>query len=323
MALILLTNKYSPRALAIAKKELPSGFSLKTLKIASKEELIKAAPKADFFLVSGQISIDKDVIAAAPNLKMVQRTGVGLDTIDLENLKKRGIPVYVNYGVNSSSVAEHTILLIMSVLRRLPAVDCSVRQGKWLRREMGLETEELKGKTVGLIGVGGIGNEVAKLLKPFNVRLLYYKRTPFEANREKDLNISYRPFDRLLKEVNILSLHCPLNSDTKGIIGEKEIKSMQQGSIIINTARGKLIDEKGLINALKTGHIKGAGLDVFNDEPLDPNNPLAKLPNVVLTPHLGGITLNSFQKMMAGAFANIKLFAEGQESLIENKRVIS
>lgn len=321
MSVILLTNKYSEKVLQVVHKELPEGFDFLSLDGANKSELLEKAPLADYFLASGRVSIDREIIESATKLKMIQRTGVGTDTIDLALLKAKKIPVYVNSGINSFSVAEHTILLMLAVLRRLTMADSNVKTGKWGKNDVGIECHSLNGKTVGVIGIGNIGKEVTKILRPFNVKVLYNDSNRLSEIEEAALNIQYSTLDALLKQVDILSLHCPLTQQTKGFIGLNEIKSMKTGSIIINTARGPLIDEGALVEALKSGHLKGAGLDVFEKEPPNPNNPLIKLDNVILTPHVGGLTLETFSKMMRDAFENIRLFEMGRLDLIENKKL--
>lgn len=321
MPIILLTNSYSKAPLDILNKELPNGFELISLNEANKKELIEKAGKADYLLVSGRIPIDKDVIDASTRLKMIQRTGVGVDTIDTKALKERGIPVYVNTGINSYSVAEHTLMLILAVLRKLPAADASVRRGTWLKQELGIQCNELRGKTVGLVGLGSIGTEVAKLLNAFNATVLYSKPSKLSDVEERELHLEYRSLPQLLREVDILSLHLPLNAKTRNLIGHKEISQMKKGAIIINTSRGQLINEEALITALKSGHLKGAGLDVYSTEPLPASNPLTHLENVVLTPHIAGITSESFQRMMGEAMTNIKVFHEGKIEMIESKRL--
>lgn len=321
MPSILLTNFYSECPLNIIKAELPPGFELLNLSKASREELISKAAKAHYLLVGGRIRIDRELLDKAVHLKMIQRTGVGLDSIDLELLKKRNIPLYLNPGINGRSVAEHTLMLILSVLRRLPVADSSLRSGNWLKHEIGVQSYNLFGKTVGLIGLGHIGFEVAKLLQPFGVKLQYYKRTRLATAEELAFNIEYRSFEELLKEVDILSLHCPLDTSTRNLIGSKQIASMKRGCFIINTSRGGLIDERALIEALNSGHVAGAGLDVYSVEPPAPHNDLMRLPNIVLTPHVAGLSLETFERMMREAFQNIKLFEERKLSLLEGKRV--
>jgi D-3-phosphoglycerate dehydrogenase / 2-oxoglutarate reductase len=321
MPTILHTNYYTKEPLNILKKALPPGFELITLNEVSKEELIKKVPKADYILASGKLVIDKDVLQVASKLKMVQRTGVGTNTLDLGVIQEKGIPIYVNRGVNSRSVAEHTIMLMLSVLRRLPVVDISVKSGKWQKQELGVQCNELFGKTVGLIGLGNIGLDVVKMLQVFGVKVNYSKPSRLDESEERKLQLTYCNLADLLKQVDILSLHCPLKLETKELIGKKELSMMKKGSIIINTARGKLIDEEALIKALQTGHLKGVGLDVFENEPLHENSPLLSLNNVVLTPHIGGVTIEAFQRMMHEAMLNIKLFEEGKMEQLESKKL--
>ncbi len=321
MPVILLTNCYSKKVLKVVKNELPRGFDFISLDNASKEELVKKAIFADYFLASGRIAIDKEVIESAPKLKMIQRTGVGTDTLDLKTLNERNIPVYVNAGVNSFSVAEHTILLMLSVLRRINTIDAGLKAGIWRKNDIGIECRSINNKVIGLIGVGNIGKNVVKMLQPFGVTILYYDLFRLPKNEEKLLNIEFCELNELLKQVNILTLHCPLTAQTRGIIGAKEIAMMQPDSFIINTGRGPLIDESALFAALQSGHIRGAGLDVFSKEPVNKDNPLLTLDNVVLTPHIGGLTLETFSKMMRDAFENIRLFENGQYELLENKRL--
>jgi len=321
MPVILLTNKYSDKVLSVVRNELPEGFDFISLPSADKDTLIKNAAKADYFLASGRVRIDKEVIEVATKLKMVQRTGVGTDTIDLEVLKEKKIPVYVNPGINSTCVAEHAVLLMLSVLRRLSQTDAGMKAGKWGKNDVGIECHSLNGKTVGIIGIGNIGKTVVRMLNPFGVRVLYYSRSRLSETEEKELCIQYCDLSILLKQIDILSLHCPLTSKTKEMIGASEIASMKHGAIIINTARGPLIDETSLIEALRSGHIGGAGLDVFYREPPSQDNLLLHFDNVILTPHIGGLTLETFSKMIHDGFDNIRLFEDGKLNLIEDKKL--
>lgn len=321
MAKILLTNCYSSDVIEVVKKLLPEGFTFESLNSVDKKELIKRATDADYFLASGRVKIDRDVINAAANLKMIQRTGVGTDTMDLNYLNDQNIPVYVNEGVNSESVAEHTLMLIFSVLRNLPQVDLSVKSGEWKKNDIGIRCKSLSGKTIGLVGLGNIGKAVARMLQPFNVSILYYKRNKLSNEEEAELNLRFVQYDTLLSESDIVSLHCPLSKKTVGMLGEREISCMKPGSFIINTARGQLINEEALIKALSIGHIAGAGLDVYQNEPIPKDSSLFSLYNVTLTPHTGGLTIETFGQMIKSAFRNIYLFHNGNFDLIKGKQV--
>lgn len=321
MPLILLTNYYEENILQIVRQNVPNGFDILPLEKPSREDIISKAPHAEYFLAGGRIKIDKDILNAAVKLKMIQRTGVGTDIFDFNLLKDMGIPLYINQGVNAKSVAEHTITLILSVLRRLPEADYSVRKGLWPKHELGLTTKELNGKIVGLIGLGHIGSEVAKMLKPFGVSLVYFDTHRKSIKIEQELNVRYCSFHDLLSSADIVSLHCPFTADTQRIIGGKELSVMKDGAILINTARGSLVDEEALIKSLTTGHLAAAGIDVFSKEPPDVKNKLLYLKNVVLTPHMGGVTFDAFSRMMKEGFQNIACFDAGEFSVIESKKV--
>lgn len=321
MRVILLTNHYNETPLSIVKDLVLDGFKLVSLEKSCKKEIMSKAKEADYFLVSGRLPIDKEVIEAAPKLKMVQRTGVGMDMLDMKVLNEKKIPVYINKGVNARSVAEHAMMLILTTLRRLTVVDKNVKNGVWLKQDMGVQSRELGGKTIGILGMGSIGQNLVEMLKGFNVNIIYNDMYRLSESKEKDLGIEYAPMLEVFRRADIISLHCPLTSKTENIINKKSIAFMKEGVIIINTARGGLIDEFALVNELKSGHIKAAGLDVLKKEPPMKTNPLFELDNVVVTPHVGGLTYEAFKSMMVQAMNNIKMFEEGNFEDIEDKRV--
>ena len=322
MPTILLTNNYSSIPLSIIYNVVPIGFNLIKLETLSEEELIKKIPLADYLLVSGRLSINKRILDFANKLKMIQRTGVGTDMLDKEAIKRKEIPLYVNKGINANGVAEHTLLLILSSLRKTTLINLNVKKGIWNKQATGLSTHELKGKTVGLVGMGSVGQRVAELLLPFKVNLLYSDVQRLPKEKEEKLNIRYTQFQYLIEKSDIITLHCALTTQTRNIIGEKEIHQMKDDVIIINTARGKLIDELALIEGLKSGKVSFAGLDVFSNEPIGENSPLYQLENVILTPHIGGVTNEAFHDMMKEAMHNIVLFENKQFEDIQNKRLL-
>ena len=321
MPKILLTNHYNGKPLSIINAEIPAGFELMMLDRVDKTYLLDKIKYAEYLLVSGRLPIDKDILKAAVNLKMIQRTGVGTDTLDKEIIKEKGIPVYVNSGVNAHSVAEHTIMLMLATLRNLTTIDANIRTGVWDKQATGLTCNELFGKSVGLIGMGNIGKLVAKILVGFDVSIYYSKRERLSINDEEALQLKWCTVKELLEKADIISLHCPLNDKTNKMISQKEFSSIKPGAIIINTARGGLIDEGALIAALKNGRIKGVGLDVFGKEPITRESPLLQYKNVILTPHIGGVTYEAFHRMMAGAMSNIRLFEEGNIEMLESNRL--
>lgn len=311
---ILLTNHYEGVPLEILMRQIPSGYHLDVLEQPTRECLLKQACDADYFLVSGRLRIDKDVLDNAQKLKMIQRTGVGLDVFDMQELKNRNIPLYVNQGVNAQSVAEHTVLLILACLKKLTVIDRNVKNGIWKKQEQGLTTFELSGKTVGLIGLGNIGRRVANLLNAFGADVLYYDKYP--VINADGLTAQSVALDTLLAASDIISLHCPLTPETNHIINKASLAKMKDGVVLVNTARGQLVNTADLLDSLTAGKVAFAGLDVYEEEPV--NNPdLLALSNIITTPHVGGVSYDSFRRMMHDAIRNIVLFNRGELNKIE------
>ena len=285
--------------------------------------MIKEAVDADYFLVSGRLTIDKTVLDQATHLKMIQRTGVGTDMLDKDEIKKLGIPVYVNAGVNARSVAEHTLMLILATLKRLPQINGQVHSGVWKKQLSGVSTNELYGKTVCIVGMGHVGRLVASLLQPFQAKIFYTDIVRQSKEVERELNLTYfDSFESLLPLADILTLHCPMVSDNMEALNARTLAMMKKGAIVINTARGKLINPDDLYEALKSGHLRAAALDTHYEEPIKEGYKLAELDNVILTPHIGGLSYEAFEAMMVGAMENIEAFEQGRLSEIEGKRIL-
>lgn len=328
MPKILHTYRYTGRPWEILKSVVTEGYVIKTLDEPTQEQLIKEAADADYLLVSGRLKINKEVLDSAKGLKMIQRTGVGTEMLDKEEIKSRNIPVYVNAGVNARSVAEHTLTLILSCLKRVTVIDKQVRNGIWKKQETGTSCHELYGKTVALVGMGAIGRQVAKYLNCFGAKVIYTDIYQQPREVEEELCLTFYPFlqpssinPQLLAEADILSFHCPLTDDNKDILDASTICMMKEGAIVVNTARGKLINESDLYDALTSGKIASAGLDVHYEEPMSQNDPFCTLDNVILSPHIAGLSFETFYSMMKGAIDNIVAFDNGDLSGIENKRL--
>jgi len=318
---VLLTNFYNGESLRILEELVPDGLKLIVLEKPDREEVIKKVGQADYMIAGGTVKIDREILENAPRLKMIQRSGVGLDVIDQEELKKREIPLYRNEGINARSVAEHTLLLMLSVLRQVVKADQTTRSGMWLKRQFGIQNMDLYGKTVGLLGLGKIGEHVARLLVPFGVTVLYHKRNRLSPSDEKKLQVAFADFSTLINSSDIISIHCSYNKKTHHLICQKEFENMKPGAILINTARGKIVNEIYLYEYLKNGKMAGAGLDVFEVEPAR-ENPLFGLDNVVVSPHIAGVTKNTFSRIYSEAFNNIVSFHRGDLKLLEEKRVV-
>jgi len=260
------------------------------------KDLLRISKKADAFVTRGFIKIPQEVFEAAESLKVIGVHGVGVDHIDLDFAKKRGIKIVNTPAALTDTVAEFTLGLMFSLLRKIPMADAAVRRGKWNKKFNDLVGADLTGKTVGIIGLGRIGSAVAKRLRAFNVNLIYYKRV---RNREleKQLGIEYVLFNQLLRMSDIISIHVPLTSETYHMISHNEFELMKPRVYIVNTSRGAVIDEKALYNALVSGKVAGAALDVFESEPLSLDSPLIKLEKVILTPHLAASSEEALRRM--------------------------
>ena len=322
MPKILHTARYTGIPWEILKNVVPEGFYVKTLDELDYDSLVNEAVNADYLLVSGRLPIDAGVLTAATHLKMIQRTGVGTEMLDVEAIKQHGIPVYVNAGVNAQSVAEHTLTLILACLKRLPQINQQTHQGVWKKQQVGVTTRELKGKTVALVGMGNIGRLVAQMLQRFGAKVVYTDVFRQTEEVESRLGLTYYDsFEAMLPVADILSFHCPLTKENTEMLNSKTLSMIKDGAIVINTARGKLINPDDLYDALQSGHLSSAALDTHYEEPIKDGYKLAELENVILTPHIGGLSYEAFHQMMADAVENIVAFEEGRLAEIESKRL--
>jgi len=255
----------------------------------SEKELSELVTDIDILLVRSKPLVTAEVISKAEKLKIIARAGVGLDNIDVKVAEAKGIKVINTPEAPTRSVAELTIGLMLAVARKIAYSDRKMREGRWVKKEA--EGVELKGKTLGIIGFGRIGREVAAIAsKGLGMKILYYDVYRASPEVEKELGATYVDLETLVRESDVVSVHVPLTSETRGLVSEGLLKLMKKNAILINTSRGAVVDTKALIKALNEGWIAGAGLDVYEEEPLPPNHPLTQLDNVVLTPHIGAST---------------------------------
>lgn len=251
-------------------------------------------------------------IAQAAKLRLIHKIGVGVNTIDLAAAKERGVAVCNIPGTNSRSVAEMALLLILACLRRLPLLDRATREGHGWKLDNALQDSfgEIGGRTIGLIGYGAIPSILTPALQALGATVLYTSKS-----HKPSASATFRSLQNLLEEADIVSLHLPLTPETEHLIGDDEFKRMRPGAILINTARGGLVHEPALVRALESGRLAAAGLDVFENEPIAPDNPLLKFSNVVLTPHLAWLTRENLERSMAVAVENCRRLVEGQPLL--------
>jgi D-3-phosphoglycerate dehydrogenase len=261
----------------------------------SEESLIEAVRDADSLLVDVHPPVPGRVFEAAPRLKHVARMGIGVDTVDLKAATEHGVMVTNVPDASSDTVAEFTLTMLLSLARHVTRCDEAVRTGHWHDRlELIDINTELFGKTHGLIGMGRIGGRVAIRCKAFGMKVVYCKRNR-DLEFEKEHGVEYWPLDRLLREADTISLHCPLTEETRNLIDRPQFESMKRTALVINQSRGKVINEKALVEALREGLIAGYATDVYDTEP--PNGELMTFRNVFLSPHLAGLTRESRHRL--------------------------
>ncbi len=304
--------------LDMANDMKPDDWDLHVCTNASSEaEVAEAAEIADFILVFGH-GVSDDVLRKAKKTKLVQLCSAGFDGINLGLAGEMGIPVANNGGANAIPVAEFALTLMLSTIRHLIVSVTDTQAGDWMRPEVdGRDTHELFGTTVGIIGAGRIGSNVAGMLRGFETTTLYNDKV--RSEKAENFGATRVELDELLERSDIVTLHTPLDNSTKGIIGERELRLMKNTGVLINTCRGPVVDEIALQHALEDGEIWGAGLDVFEQEPVDPNNPILKLENTVVAPHIAGKSYESYPRRVRFAFENMtKVWQGGQPDSVVN-----
>lgn len=262
-----------------------------TGKPLTSAEVARLLPGVDGY-IAGLDGIDAAALAAADRLQVIARYGVGVDCVDLDAARQRGIIVTHTPGANAVSVAELAVALILALVRQVPAAAAATRQGKWPR----LTGVSLEGKTVGILGLGAIGKQLSRRLAGFDCRLLAFDPRP-DLEFASAHNVSFLSLDEILPQADFISLHLPLLPETRRLVDRSFLAKMKNGAYLINTARGEVIDETALFEALQSGHLRGAALDAFCSEPPDPANPLLSLPQVIATPHLGAQTDGAIHNM--------------------------
>jgi len=289
----------------------PAGFTIAFAQTNESAEHLEMVRKADVIMAAGTF-VTAEMITQAPRLKLIQKWGIGVDKIDLEAARRGGVTVAITAGATSIPVSEHTLMLILATSRRLPLAHRSLQEGKWLASELRTVCAKLDGKTVGLFGFGNIARFVAKRLSGFDVNILYHSRTRLNSAIEQQFNVRYVDFDTLLAQSDILSLHAPLTEQTKYLFNTKTFNKMKRGAMLINTARGELIDEAALVEALRSGQLSSAGLDTFEGEPPRVDHPLLQMDQVVATPHSAGGVYDNVPHIVGHMFRNIEHYFNNQ-----------
>lgn len=293
---ILIADAVSPKCAALFAGD--ERFEVVSEKLRG-QELLDQIGQYDGLIVRSGCKVPAEVLAKAERLKAIARAGVGVDNIDVPEATRRGVLVMNTPGGNTNAAAEHTLAMMLSLTRNIPAADATIRKGQW--RSKKLEGTELKGKTLGVVGLGKIGRAVAERARAFEMELLGYD--PFLTDEmAAEMGAKLCDLEKLFAQSDFVTVHVPLTPKTKNLIDEKVLRNMKEGARIINCARGGIIDEAALAKALEEGWIRGAALDVFESEPLSEDHPFTKLDNIVLTPHLGASTAEAQEAvgLMAG-----------------------
>ena len=258
--------------------------------------LLDSITDTQALIIRNKTLVNRELIDASKDLRVIGRLGVGLDNIDAAYCREKGIPIVIADGANTDSVAEYVVTGLLVLFRGIMDSTSRIINGEWPRGDF-IGTE-VKGKTLGIVGLGSIGRAVAQKVKLLGMRVV-----GTDVNIEKDdpvwreFNVQYREFSDLVRISDAITMHVPLNNDTKGLFDDYALQNMRKGAILINTSRGGIVDEDALVKYLKNGHLGGAMLDVFESEPLTESRPFAGLPNLILTPHIAGVTVESNRRV--------------------------
>lgn len=308
---VLLLETIDPASMRLFERTSGAGFQV-VLADSSAEGVCLQAARAmsetgsvDAILTRGKGQITPVLLDACPELRAVARCGVGLDNVDIPACTARGVPVLNLPGVNAQTIAEHAVMLILAVTRGLVESANAVREGNWASRAT-YDRDEVNGQAVGIVGLGNIGSRVARVCEALGMSVLYHDPQPRETARE---SVS---LEELLRRSDVVTLHCHLDERSAGMIGRDAMLSMKPGAVLVNTARGGLIDHAALTDALRSGHLAGFGADVLDLEPPERGNPLVALPNVVVTPHSASLTRSTYREICVRSVTNVLAVLAGE-----------
>jgi phosphoglycerate dehydrogenase-like enzyme len=299
-------------------RHVPEGIEVTWLpRPISDADLIKALGPVQSLVLALSREFSPDVYPHLGRLRLLQLMSAGYDRLDLAAVRRYRITAASNGGANAVGVAEHTLMLMLALMKNVMALDAATRAGRFRPVPVeDLRIPEMAGKTAGLIGLGMIGREVAKRLRAFDDRVLYYDIRRAAQSVERDLGVTYFPMADVLAQADLVSVHVPLTDATRGLMSRDAFRRMKPGAYFINTSRGGVVDEAALVETLDQGRLAGAGLDVFGVEPAPAGHPLlAPRPNVIVTPHTAGLSWESWDRRFANAFANVGRVARGEPPL--------
>ena len=298
-----------PAFLPIDEIKASIGQILPDLEVRTDSDFDRS--EADVLVVTTFTRVDGELLGKFPSLKFLQVASTGYDNVELDAVRNRGVMLSNIPVANKESVAEHVIAMTLSLLKDMRFLDSELRRGNW---PMITGSRELKGKTFGIVGMGAIGIRLAERLLPFEVGMVYHDVRRLPEEREQNLGLTYLPLERLLEVSDVISIHVPLTKDTEKMFSSSAFRKMKDGSILINTSRGEVVDEQALIEAVKGKGIR-AGLDVFPTEPPDFSSELFRLDNVIFSPHIAGVTVESQQRFITETVSNVLRYAQGVDPL--------
>ncbi len=310
MEKLVYLDKVFPALIDVMMEKKPANLDVKFLYLLDPTEKDRALAEANYIMLAA-LPLTREMMDKATNVRMIQKNGIGVDNIDLKAAAELGIPVCNTPGGNAGSVSEMTMGLALALSRKLQILDRATKSGEWLMWEMRPSSFEISGKTHGIIGFGNIGKAVAKLSQAFGTQVIYFDARRLPVEDEKKLGVQYRPLDDLLAASDIVSLHVPLLPDTRGMFGERQLSLMKPTSILVNVARGNIVDEAALYEALKNKRISGAAVDVWGKEPVAKDNPLLTLENIIATPHISAGTRDTLLNIFGVGFGNISRVSQG------------
>ncbi len=298
-----------PAFLPIDEIKASIGQILPDLEVRTDSDFDRS--EADVLVVTTFTRVDGELLGKFPSLKFLQVASTGYDNVELDAVRNRGVMLSNIPVANKESVAEHVIAMTLSLLKDMRFLDSELRRGNW---PMITGSRELKGKTFGIVGMGAIGIRLAERLLPFEVGMVYHDVRRLPEEREQNLGLTYLPLERLLGVSDVISIHVPLTKDTEKMFSSSAFREMKDGSILINTSRGEVVDEQALVDAVKGKGIR-AGLDVFPTEPPDFSSELFRLDNVIFSPHIAGVTVESQQRFITETVSNVLRYAQGVDPL--------
>ena len=311
MTRLVMLDPSMPDRLDRIRPFLPDGWMIATTASRDASDQMAALSGASFG-ITGDVPVTAKMMAV-DGLRAIHKWGVGYDNIDLDAARRHGVRVLRTTGSNAVAVAETTLGLILAVNRNIVRGHAGIAQGKWRKGELSPTSMRLSGKIVGIVGMGYIGKALARLLSGFGCTVYYTKRMPLDAAEEAALRLRFASLEDLLRMADVVSLNCELNASTRNLINRETLALMKPDAILVNAARGGVMVEEDVAEAIRDGRLRGAGVDVFAIEPVPADNPLIGLDRVITTPHVGAISSDSFVPSIKRMIGNLKAIAEGRE----------